>query len=258
MDEKRLRAALRDLPLGKLRYEPVTGSTNDLALAWAAEGAPHLSLVLADAQTAGRGRSGRAWFSPPGASLALSLILRPALLPQDRTALYAGLGALALTDALRPFPARIKWPNDVLLAGRKAAGVLVESVWLGEVVESVILGIGVNVAPASVPPPDQVSFPATCLEDELGRPVDRLQLLHDLVRALLEWYPQVGSESFRSAWEERLAYRGETVRIWSEDTPLLTGTLLGLDVDGALRLRGPDGEPLTAHFGEIRLRPVAV
>ncbi|HEY5901320.1 MAG TPA: biotin--[acetyl-CoA-carboxylase] ligase, partial [Anaerolineales bacterium] len=123
MDEKTLRAALRDLHLGELRFFPTLSSTNDEALAWAAQGAPDLSVVVADEQTAGRGREGRKWFTPPGAALAFSLLMRPA---QPETAYFprvVGLAALSVLEALRGFSltAQIKWPNDVLLDGRKVA-----------------------------------------------------------------------------------------------------------------------------------------
>jgi BirA family biotin operon repressor/biotin-[acetyl-CoA-carboxylase] ligase len=158
------------LSLGDLRFYPQAGSSNDLALVWASEGARDLSLVFADEQTGGRGRLGRRWFTPAGSALAFSLIFRPSEHEREHVGLFAGLGALALVDALkaRGLLAEIKWPNDVLIGGKKTAGILVETVWTGAEVDSVVLGMGVNVFAASVPPAEALNFPATCVATELG------------------------------------------------------------------------------------------
>lgn len=258
MDEKTLKTALRDLPLGGIRFHPQTGSTNDLALAWAAAGAPDFSLVVTDEQTSGRGRSGRSWHSAPGSSLTFSLILRPGESETEAVSLFSGLGALALTDAIAQsfgLEATIKWPNDVLLQERKIAGILVESVWLGEKIESVVLGMGVNVLAASVPPPEKLAFPATSLEDILQTPPDRLALLRGVLASLVELRPLLGSDVFIKAWENRLAYRGEQVEVWSGTESPQTGTLIGLETDGSVRLLSPTGDPILAHFGDMHLRP---
>ncbi|PIZ25632.1 MAG: biotin--[acetyl-CoA-carboxylase] ligase, partial [Chloroflexi bacterium CG_4_10_14_0_8_um_filter_57_5] len=140
MNERELRRTLSDLPLGGVRYYEQTGSTNDVALAWASAGAPDLALVIADEQTAGRGRLGRKWVTPPGAALAFSLVLRPRPVERDVIPLYSALGALAVVSALEEkygLKPEIKWPNDVLVRGRKLCGILAEAVWLGSQAESV-------------------------------------------------------------------------------------------------------------------------
>src|SRR5512141_2769024 len=115
MRRNELSAALAGLPLGGLRFFTTIGSTNDEALAWAAEGAPDQSLVVADEQTAGRGRAGRRWHTPPGAALAISLILRPTPVERTLPARTTGLAALAITQCCTAMnlQASIKWPNDV-------------------------------------------------------------------------------------------------------------------------------------------------
>ena len=162
MNEGRLRKALSSVPIGELRYFDSIGSTNDEALTWASQGATDLSMVIADEQTAGRGRSRRKWFTPPGSALAFSLILRPSKVELVFPTRITGLGALALTDALLPIglAPKIKWPNDILIKGRKVAGILVESVWSGDVLLASILGMGVNVLKASTPPKDGIGFPS--------------------------------------------------------------------------------------------------
>jgi BirA family transcriptional regulator, biotin operon repressor / biotin---[acetyl-CoA-carboxylase] ligase len=258
MDETELQKVLSSLPLSGFRYLPSTGSTNDEALAWAAQGAPDLSLVVADEQTSGRGRSGRKWFTPPGAALAFSLILRAGAAERAHPARTTGLGALALCDCLggHGLAAQIKWPNDVLLDGKKVAGILVESVWTGEALDASVLGMGVNVLAASVPPADQVSFPATSLEGELGSAVDRLELLGDLLAALIRWRPRLGTTEFIRAWEDLLAYRGRQVIVVRDSHASLKGELLGLEPDGGLRIRAEAGKIQRVQFGEIHLRPL--
>ncbi|MEZ0395640.1 MAG: biotin--[acetyl-CoA-carboxylase] ligase [Anaerolineales bacterium] len=258
MDSRRLTTALKALPLGGLRYLEKVGSTNDVALAWAADGAADFSLVVSDEQTAGRGRGGRRWYTPPGAALAFSLILRPQPAEQEKVVLFSALGALAVAAALEGYALspQIKWPNDVLLRGRKVSGVLAETVWLGEQVDSLVIGVGVNVSAASLPPDDLLTFPAACLESELGRALDRAALLGDILSALLTWRSRLGTPAFLEAWESRLAFRGERVEVWADDQPVRIGRLAGLDSNGGLRLHLPGGETLTLPFGEVHLRPV--
>jgi len=259
MNAREIQAALRDVPLGGLRFFESIGSTNDEALAWATDGALDLSLVVADEQTAGRGRRGRKWHTPPGTALAFSLILRPSAEERKNLSRITALGALALADALRArgLAAQIKWPNDLLFERRKLAGLLVESVWTGESLDAAVLGMGVNVLSGSVPPNGSLHFPATSLEDALAKPIDRAALLHDILVALLTWRPRLATDSFITSWEERLAFRGEQVQVWSDDETPLIGELLGLEPDGSLRLRGTDGSLHTVQFGEIHLRPAA-
>jgi len=261
MNGKQLQKALSDLPLGGNRYYDRLGSTNDTALAWGTEGAADLSLVVADEQTAGRGRLGRHWFTPAGSALAFSLVLRPALAEQLQPSLITGLGALSLVQVLQKnynLSAQIKWPNDVLVQGRKVAGILVESVWMGDQIESLVLGIGVNVFATAVPPQEHLDFPATCLEDVLKEQIDRLVLLHDLLASLIEWRTFIGKDEFIKAWESSLAYLGEQIQVWTGSGPPLTGQLLGLEPDGSLRLGSTNGHLLNVHFGDVHLRPIGV
>lgn len=258
MNELEIRKTLSDLPLGGLRYFAQAGSTNDVALAWAASGAPDLSLVCAEEQTAGRGRGRRQWFTPPGAALAFSLILRPKAEEESSLQMFTALGALAVCETLGVLgmEAQIKWPNDVLLNRRKVCGVLAEAVWLGEEVETVVLGVGLNVAPASVPSEDVLHFPATCLEAEAGKSFDRPRLLHEILTAILYWRGLLRNGLFLATWEDRLAFRGQPVEVWDAAGLGLTGRLDGLEPDGSLRLISAQGQPIAVSFGAVHLRPV--
>ena len=258
MDECALRKTLSEFPLGGLRTFDQTGSTNDIALAWAADGAPDLALVIAEQQTSGRGRGGRRWFTSPGTALAFSLVLRPLPGEEQSVQLFSGLGALAVCEALgmRGLHPEIKWPNDVLLNRRKVCGVLAESAWMGEKAVCIVLGIGVNVKPEAVPTTDQLNIPATSIEAEMGKSVDRLILLRDVLEALLYWRGLFTKHVFTHAWEKLLAYRGEQVEIRAEGVPLRIGQVEGLERDGSLRLNSLDGQVFTVQFGEVHLRPV--
>ncbi len=255
--ESQLRAAVEGLLPGGLRFFASIGSTNDEALAWASSGAPDFSLIVADEQTSGRGRMGRSWFTPPGAALAFSLILRPKGAEREKMGLFSGLGALALVDALRAFDvtAQVKWPNDVLIGRKKVAGILAETVWLGTEVDSVVLGIGINVSPESVPPAQGLNYPATCLQAEAGKPIARAFLLKASLEAIARRRAMLATETFLRDWESVLAFRGETVRVWVSEAETLTAQLLGLELDGSLRLGLPDGVIKIIRFGEVHLRP---
>ncbi len=249
-----LQRALRCLPLPAWRFYPRTGSTNDEALAWADRGAPEGCLVLAEEQTRGRGRQGNRWWSHPEAALTFTLIARP--LPHETAHLlrFTAWAAVALAETLAAahgLPAEVKWPNDVLVKGRKVAGVLAEAVWENDRATAVVVGVGVNLAPESVPPPEMVDFPAGSLADALGHTPPRWPLLADFLWRMLHWRYRLHTTAFLQAWESRLAYRGRTVR-----ANRLMGVLLGLDARGGLRLRLPDGEVRTVFSLKEHLRAV--
>jgi BirA family biotin operon repressor/biotin-[acetyl-CoA-carboxylase] ligase len=254
MQESEVRAALRDVPLGGLRFFQQVGSTNDAALAWAGEAAPDLALVVADEQTAGRGRAGRQWHTPPGKALAFSLVMRPTAEEASWAPRLPGLGCLAVTDALAELEleAAIKWPNDVLLGGKKVTGVLAESVWIGESLSATILGVGINVLEGSTPGPGTL-FPATTIESAIGRPTDRLRLLRACIAALLRWRSQLASDRFWRAWQDRLAYVGQTVTLTGGGRHDMEGVLVGLERDGSLLLRAEDAT-VRVEAGDIHLR----
>lgn len=260
MSERDIFESLKDLPLSEVRFYPETGSTNQDALDWAAQGAPDLALIIADHQTAGRGRLGRSWFTPPGAALAFSLILRPAQPQPDLLPLYSPLGALGVAIALEQIyglQPLIKWPNDVLLNQRKVCGVLAETLWQGDVLQAVVLGIGINVAPASVPPANQVLFPATCVEDAVGTMVNRWQLLAEVLKTVIYWHNLLTTPSFFAAWQQRLAFKGEKVRLENPGGETFEGILLGINSFGHLRLQMDDGGEKTFSIGDLKLRPLS-
>ncbi len=261
MDQRTLETKLANINLGGIRYFGSVTSTNDLALRWAEAGARDLALVAANEQTAGRGRQDRIWFTPPDSALAFSLVLRPQSSKEySNTQLYTALGALAVCETLNEafpsvFPAQIKWPNDIVVNQRKLAGILAEAQWQGDQLQSVVIGVGINVATQSVPPAETIDFPATSVETVLGQKIDRWGMLHAVLTKMIELRTAMASPNFIKAWDLRLAFRGEWVYISKKDGPVRELQIAGLGENGALRVRDRTGKVHLLQFGEIKLRP---
>ncbi len=193
----------------------------------------------------------------PGSALAFSLILRPT--PSDLPFLtrFAGLGAVAIWQALADdwgLAAQIKWPNDILLNRRKAAGILIENTWLGDQFQSLVMGIGINISPQSVPPPEELMFPATCLEDALGHPVDRWTVLRSILTNLADWRRRLSTPEFFKTWEDHLAFKDEWVQVSGAGDSGWTGRLAGLSPSGSLRLVDQSGHEFLVDAGDVSLR----
>ena len=210
-----LHASLPIRGLGKpLFYFDEVGSTNDVALEEARQGVAHGALVIADDQTAGRGRAGRVWYSTAKCALTFSLVLRPPAVRSQEPSGLAGLGALAVVKALEKWSVRatIKWPNDVLIERRKVAGILVESSWVGEILEYAVMGIGINVQAGSVPAADMIDYPATCIETIVGKPVDRYEFFLYVLDSLGYWIEKIGSKKLLDTWQKHMAFVNEIPR----------------------------------------------
>jgi len=226
-----------------------TGSTNDDARRLAQEGAPEGTVVIARSQSAGRGRLGRSWHSPDGSGLYLSIVLRPRE-PLDRVGRYALVAALAALDACRAAgaaAARVKWPNDVLVEGRKVAGILAE-LRAGSGAAELVLGFGVNVGtPPTGYPPDLA--PATSLSAAVGRTVGVDDTAAALLASLDGWIACLR----RGGWEEvreafvRYAPGVEGARVTLRGGA--TGITRGLDATGALLVETAQGD-VPVHAGE--------
>ena len=259
MQEDVLQPYLAGLALGAWRFFDTIGSTNDFALSWAQTGAPDMALVIADSQSVGRGRFQRRWVTNPGAALAFSLVIRPTPGELQFLPHFAALGAIAIQQALAGdwgLAAQIKWPNDILIGRKKAAGILIENTWSGSQLQVLVMGIGLNISPQSVPPPDQLMYPATCLESRLGHAVDRWSVLRSILLNLASWRMRLGSPEFMHAWEDHLAFKDEWVRVSGAGGPDREGRVAGLSPAGSLRLIDQQGNELLVDAGDVSLRKV--
>lgn len=258
MNELSVKKALGNLNIGGLRYFDSIGSTNDEALAWATNNAPDLSIVMADEQTHGRGRLNRKWYTPKGSALAFSLILRPRT--QTHLSRTVGLAALSIAESCSRFgiAPQIKWPNDILLNGKKTAGILIETIWSGDTIDSIVVGMGINIHSASVPPQEYVQFPATSLEDEYGKEIPaREEILYHISNSFINWRDRIEADDLIHAWEKSLAFRGEQIQIQDGTEKGITGKLLGLESDGGLRMLDAHDKSIIIRFGDVSLRPAA-
>jgi BirA family biotin operon repressor/biotin-[acetyl-CoA-carboxylase] ligase len=257
MDFKDITGLKEYLGVPGFRYFNSTQSTNDEAATWSSEGAVDGSLVLADTQTAGRGRHERRWQTQPGSALAFSFILRPSLDERERFSLFAPLGGIAVCDALIRgwnMTVEIKWPNDILIRRKKVCGILAETSWQGSKVSAVILGIGINVAHDSIPPVDELQFPASCIDDEHGQPIPRYEILKMVVNTLFEWRKEMGKPDFFQYWQEHLAFQGEPVRIIEDGKTTIYGMQSGILPDGRLEITTANDVKIGVTAGDLHLR----
>jgi BirA family transcriptional regulator, biotin operon repressor / biotin---[acetyl-CoA-carboxylase] ligase len=246
--------AVRGLRLGHPAYlYQKIGSTNDEAKRLAESGAGEGLMVVAEEQTAGRGRMARRWLTPPGTALAFSLILRPPLLARlaPRLTMWAGLAVCEAIEQTTGLRAGLKWPNDVLLSGRKLGGILVEGALRGEALDYAVLGIGLNVSWS--PPPSEVDYAATHLLAEIGEPPDRLKLLRAMLTCLEARYPSLADPGLLADWQARLLLMGEPIVIHTPQGDL-RGLAQSVDEAGALIVRLDTGEIRQVLAGDVRLR----
>lgn len=233
----------------------MVGSTNDIARALAAEGAAAGTVVVAEQQTAGRGRSGKPWDSASGLGLWMSVVLRPGSLGQlGLLPILVGLGVAEAIDPLvRPGRAMVKWPNDVLLGGRKVCGILCEGAVDLNGTTAVVAGIGVNVGHAPGDFPAELTATATSLRIAAGWSPPLPELAGAIVRAVLQRAsspPAVLGGAVLAEIGERDALAGHTVRVEGADP--IEGTALGINPGGALLVRA-QGALRTVHAGTVRI-----
>ena len=239
-----------------LRYDSLPSTNNEVARL-AAQGAEEGISVIAEEQTAGRGRLQRKWESPKGAGLYFSILLRPRI-PQDRWPLLTFMAALAVNDALLEasnLDTDIKWPNDLLAGERKICGIL------AEVIESdsgraVVLGIGINLTKEAFP--HELAAIATSVDEASGCRAERETILAALLNALSRWYSLIhesdGAARLLAAWSSRSSYsEGKSVKV-TTGTESLVGVTRGLEPDGALRLESETGEIIVVRAGDVSIR----
>lgn len=233
-----------------MRFFHVTDSTNDAARGWLRAGAPAGAVVVADAQRRGRGRMGRAWQTPPGAALAVSVILYPSPAALPGLSMLAAVAVCDLLERSGCAQVGIKWPNDVQLGGRKVCGVLVETEWEQDRLLGAVVGIGLNVC-ADFAGTELVAT-AISLADALARVPDRLDLLVGLLAQVDYWHARLGTGALYAAWRARLTTIGQPVTVAGLGEPV-TGVAEGVDAQGALLVRDAAGALRRVIAGDIAL-----
>jgi BirA family biotin operon repressor/biotin-[acetyl-CoA-carboxylase] ligase len=234
-----------------------TTSTSDLVARMAQAGAPEGVAIFAEAQSKGRGRLGRLWVSPPGKGLWFSVLLRPAFRPEAATQLTIA-ASVALARAVRLLSGvstEIKWPNDILLGGKKVAGILTEISGEVDRVNYAVLGMGINVNQKPEELPEGLAETMTSLSIATGREVPRMDLA---VAALLELervYKLLGPGEFTvvaGEWQELCSTVGKVISV-RQGARVITGVAQGVDADGALLIRSEQGVVVAAAGGDLTL-----
>lgn len=231
-------------------------STNAKARQLADEGAVDGMVVIADRQSAGRGRLGRRWESPPSVNLYCSILLRPQI-PVQQAPQLTFLSAVAVAESLNhlyDLPARVKWPNDILIDGAKIAGLLNEMNAETEQVHSVVLGVGINLNMTAEQFPAEIIYPATSVLLETNKVIDRAAFAREFLQRLDGYYCEFLSEGFvpiRRRWEALCDLMNQQVQI-DQNPGLLQGTVVGLDSDGALRVQLDSGKVERILAGDVK------
>jgi BirA family transcriptional regulator, biotin operon repressor / biotin---[acetyl-CoA-carboxylase] ligase len=250
-----LRVARRQARIGRqLHYYDTIGSTNDAAKALAVAGADDGTVVIAEQQTAGRGRLGRAWASPPFRNLYVSIVLRPpiAATAAPPISLVAGL---AVAETVREWVggALIKWPNDVVIDGRKVAGILTELESAEGHLQFVIVGIGVNLNSAAEDFPQELRDKAVAVCALTAAPVDRVRFTNHLLSRFEERYDAFlhhGFAALRPSWEQLSCLSGRCVQI-DDGSQRFEGIVVGMADDGTLRLRDATQRERAVIAGDV-------
>lgn len=252
-----IEAALANFKAGSfgitVYYYPQVGSTNDVARELAADGAPEGTVVVADEQIRGRGRLARHWVAPANTSLLISVIFRPTLPPDqaNRYLIACGLAVAETCEAAAGVRIDVKWPNDLLIDGKKLAGILAESSIEGEHLDWVIVGAGLNVHQVFTPT-DPLSGRATSLRMETGKEHDRATLLAQILARLNDWCARLDQSALIAAWRARCPMLGQPVQVETPDG-ILTGVAEDIDTTGALWLRDAEGQRHYLTVGEATI-----
>jgi BirA family biotin operon repressor/biotin-[acetyl-CoA-carboxylase] ligase len=252
----RIQTNLHTARIGKkIHYFREIDSTNSYACKLAREGAAEGEIVIADGQRQGKGRLGRSWVSPPYLNLYLSAILRPKLAPAQAPQLTL-MSAVALAETVRSFildTPEIKWPNDILVRGKKLAGILTEASCEGDRTLFVVVGMGVNLNFPLETMPAAIRETATSIMSLSEKPVDRESFARRLIHNLDQCYGDLEESGFPSIarrWESFFYLRGKRVRVeWLDGS--VSGKALGIDADGALLLEDEQGFSKRVIAGDV-------
>ncbi|MGN0402852.1 MAG: biotin--[acetyl-CoA-carboxylase] ligase [Acetatifactor sp.] len=234
-------------------------STNLRAKLDAENGAPEGALVVADMQTAGRGRRGRSWQSPAGINAYFTLLLKPEYSP-DKASMVTLIMALAVAEGIREtckIPAQIKWPNDVVINGKKTCGILSEMSLERDFIQHIVVGTGINVGLQEFPP--EIAVTATCLQAECGEKISRAVLIANVMKAFEKYYGKfrdtLNLSLLREQYESLLVNRNKEVRVLDPKGEY-SGMATGITDTGELLVELPDGRVTPVYAGEVSVRGV--
>lgn len=240
-------------------YYDVLDSTNLRAKLDAENGAPQGALVVADMQTAGRGRRGRSWSSPAGANIYFTLILKPDFAP-DKASMLTLVMAMAVAAGITEIcgvQAYIKWPNDIVIDGKKVCGMLTEMSLQQDYIQHVVIGVGINVGLQEFPP--EIMAAAACLERECGRKIHRAPLVVSIMKAFEEYYESflktLDFSGLLEAYNSLLINCGREVRVMDPKGEY-TGISRGINQTGELLVEMPDGSERAVYAGEVSVRGI--
>jgi BirA family transcriptional regulator, biotin operon repressor / biotin---[acetyl-CoA-carboxylase] ligase len=252
-DTDRFLSLLTTSRIGRpFRFEPSVPSTMDEARTAGRSGAPHGYTVLADEQTAGRGRFGRRWVAPPGSNLTFTVLVRPQLPVLERLSMVAALAVRDGVHATTGIEPAFKWPNDVQIDGRKLAGILIEAELSGDQPSFALVGIGLNVN-QDTHAEAEIAQIAVSLRDLLGRDLAREDLLAAVLRSFESWYDRAPDAAVCEAWSSRLVTLGQTISV-AFAGQVETGVAESVTDTGALCLRRADGSLVVLPAGEVTTR----
>jgi BirA family biotin operon repressor/biotin-[acetyl-CoA-carboxylase] ligase len=259
IDAESIKSQIKGGSVGqRLVFHRRTLSTNADAFRLAEEGAAEGTVVIADAQSAGKGRRGRAWSSPDAVNLYCSVVLRPSIMPHEAPQLtflsaVAVARAIEATTFLKP---EIKWPNDLLIDGKKVAGLLNEMSAETDGINFVILGIGVNLNMTIDQFPSDLRHPATSILIESGSPVVRSRFTGIILNELDKLYTDFLASGFapvRREWQQRCNANGRSVVVSDAGTGVVSGMFAGIDEDGALLVKIGEGRIERILSGDVRV-----
>ncbi len=258
LNQEKLKQSLDGKFIGhQLYYYDEIGSTNDEAFRLGLAGAPEGTALIANSQSAGKGRMQRVWHSPAGSNIYTSIILRPKIEPA-KVSQISILAGVALAEALEKYcPDRIKlkWPNDILINGKKVCGILSQAKITVSEVDFIVLGIGINVNINYNQFPQEIRNLATSLAMETGKEISRQELIISLYENLAKWYKKLLKEGFggiKEKWKNLSPMIGQTVEVMFREEAV-SGKAIGLDDDGSLILLAAGNKKVKISAGDATI-----
>ncbi|MGP8153770.1 MAG: biotin--[acetyl-CoA-carboxylase] ligase [Smithella sp.] len=241
----------------RLYYFPETGSTNDDAFSLGIAGAPEGTVVIADSQNKGKGRMKSVWHSPSGSNIYTSVILRPQieLSKASQIPIAAGVAVGETLETYCPNKVRLKWPNDVLIDGKKVCGILAQTKMSSSEINFVVLGIGINVNLSREQFPRDIQEIATSLSIQAGREISRLELIISLYENMAKCYRQllqIGFGQIKEKWLKLSPMISQTVQVIFKDE-IIEGRATGLDEDGSLILLAEGNKEIKVFAGDAMI-----